>query len=132
MSVERLSLAEDIRAAVLAHAGACRPNECCGLIASDAKGNVRFAYPLTNAEGRPDRYTVDPDEHFGAFMHAESCGWEISGVFHSHPNGPAMPSPVDVERALDPDWTYVITDGSVIRAFRIASGAVEEIEIVVS
>ena len=132
MSVARLSLAEGIRTAILAHAGACHPNECCGLIASDANGNVRFAYPLTNAERRPDRYTVDPEEHYGALMHAESCGWEISGVFHSHPNGPAMPSAVDVERALDPDWAYVITDGTDVRAFRIESGAVEEIEIVVS
>lgn len=132
MSHERLSLAEDIRTAILAHAGACRPNECCGLIASDSSGSVRFAYPLTNADGLPDRYTVDPDEHFGALMHAESCGWEISGVFHSHPSGPAVPSAVDVERALDPEWAYIVTDGTVIRAFRIASGTVEEIGIVVS
>ncbi len=132
MSSERLSLAEDIRAAILAHALVCLPDECCGLIASDARGIVSFAYPLTNAERRPDRYTIDPDEHYGALMHAETSGWEISGVFHSHPNGRAVPSAIDIERALDPEWAYIITDGATIRGFRIVMGAVEEIEIDVS
>ena len=132
MSRERLSLTEDIRAAILAHAEGCRPEECCGLIASDPTGRVRFAYPLTNSDHRTDRYTVEPSEHFGALMHAESSGWEISGVFHSHLHGQPAPSKVDIERALDPSWAYLITDGSVIRGFRIVAGDVSEMEIVIS
>jgi proteasome lid subunit RPN8/RPN11 len=102
-----LLVPEPIRKAILAHAENSLPDECCGLIATE-EGAVRFAYPLTNANPSPATFTVDPLEHFGAMRHAESQGWEISGVFHSHPDGEATPSPTDVAMAWDPDWIHLI------------------------
>lgn len=113
----------------MAHAGNCAPDECCGLLAIDGDGRIRFAYPLTNTAPSPVSYTVDPDEHFSALHHAESLGWEIGGVFHSHPRGPATPSMVDVQAALDPDWMYLIVAPDEIRGFRIREGRVEEIPL---
>jgi proteasome lid subunit RPN8/RPN11 len=74
-------------------------------------------------------YRVDPDEHFQALRHAESRGWEIAGVFHSHPGGSAVPSMIDVQTALEPDWTYLIAAPGEIRGFRIRSGQVEELRL---
>ncbi len=122
-----LSLDDQIRQAILVHADNCAPNECCGLLAADESGRIRFAYPLTNVDPSPVSYTIDPDEHFQAIRHAESRGWEIAGAFHSHPRGPATPSVVDVAGALEPDWAYLVAAPDEIRCFRIRDREVEEV-----
>ena len=127
MSIEQLFLADQIKLAIVAHASNCAPAECCGLLAADGDGRIRFAYPLTNADPSPVSYTIDPEEHFHALRHAESQGWEIAGVFHSHPRGPASPSLVDVRSALEPDWVYLVAAPGEIRGFRIREGHVEEL-----
>lgn len=90
---------------------------------------IRFAYPTTNQASSPFTYTVDPDEHFRAMLHAEAMGWALSGVFHSHPTGSALPSVIDVAKALEPDWLYLIAAGSSLRGFTIRDGLVDEIEL---
>ena len=115
--------------AILAHADQCAPDECCGLLAVDEGGQIRFAYPLSNADPSPVSYTIDPDEHFQAIRHAESMGWEIAGTFHSHPSGPATPSMIDVQSALEPEWLYLVAATSEVRAFHIRAGTVEEIDL---
>jgi proteasome lid subunit RPN8/RPN11 len=126
---ETLHLPDQIRRAILVHAANCAPDECCGLLASDGDGRIRFAYPLTNVNPSPVTYTLDPDEHFAAFNHAESMGWEISGVFHSHPMSPATPSMVDVQAALEPEWVYLIAAPDEVRAFRIQDQEISEIAL---
>lgn len=69
---------------------------------------VVAVYPTVNADRSPSSYTIPPQEHYDALIDAESKGWRIGGVFHSHPNGPAEMSSTDLERALDPDWVYVV------------------------
>ena len=129
MLPETLHLPDQIRQAILVHAHNCAPNECCGLLASDARG-LRFAYPLTNIDPSPVSYTVDPDEHFAALNHAESMGWQLSGAFHSHPASAATPSVVDVLSALEPDWVYVIASPNEVRAFRIVEKNISELDVV--
>lgn len=90
---------------------------------------MRFAYPMTNVTPSPVTFTIDPEEHFQANRHAEGNGWEIRGVYHSHPRGPARPSMVDVRSAPAADWLYLLTDLSEVRAFRIVEGLVEEIPL---
>ncbi len=119
-----LIVPEQIRQAILTHAENTLPDECCGLIAVE-NGAIRFAYPLTNANPSPLTFTVDPEEHFGAMRHAESQGWEILGVFHSHPTGEPSPSPVDVAMAWDPDWIHLIAGSGELAAFLIRDGEVE-------
>lgn len=126
---EHLHLADQIRRAISAHAANCAPDECCGLLAVDEGGRVVFAYPLTNAHPSPVSYTVEPEEHFQALRHAEAQGWEIGGVFHSHPRGPATPSAIDVKTALDPGWVYLVAAPAELRGFRIIDGVIEEMEL---
>ena len=87
----------------------------------DDQGRLRFAYPLSNADPSPVSYTIDPEEHFQAMRHAE--------VFHSHPRGTAMPSMIDVQSALEPDWVYLIAAPDEIRCFHIRDGAIKEITL---
>lgn len=84
------------------------PEEACGLIAVDGEGRIRMVYPLTNAERSAVSFTIEPREHFGALRHAETSGWHLGGVFHSHPSGPARPSARDLDQPHDPDWFHLV------------------------
>lgn len=94
--------------AMVNHSRQCHPREACGLLAKDGSGRWQMAYPLTNRESSAHRFTIDPDEHFGAVSHAERNGWEIAGVFHSHPFGSSELSPTDRRQPHDPDWLHVV------------------------
>ena len=126
-----ITLDPQIKTAMVVHAQNCHPEESCGLIAGTSDGDVTMAYPLTNALHSSTNYTIEPREHFRALRHAERLGWDIVGVFHSHPHSPAYPSPTDVRLAPDPGWLYVLVSLEVrdhpdIRGFRIVGGQVHE------
>ena len=65
-------------------------------------------YPARNLDTSSTSFTVDPADHFAALEDAEARGWELGGVYHSHPSGPAEMSDIDLARALEPDWVYVV------------------------
>lgn len=125
-----------VEQAVAAHVRGCLPEEACGLLAVDAGGAVRFAYPLTNADRSPVTYTVAPAEHFGAVRHAERHGWEVAGGFHSHPTTEPVPSPTDIARAPATEWLHLIAgieaERITMRGFLIAGGEVSEVPVLVS
>lgn len=124
-------LSEELRRRLIEHCQSEAPNEGCGLLAM-AGNEVVEVYPTGNQDGSPVGYTVPPQEHFAALNDAESKGWELGGVFHSHPNGEARPSMIDVQTALDPEWVYVVVGlrrDPEVRAWSIRDGKVEEIEV---
>lgn len=101
------------------------------MLATDGAGRLRRVYCLRNATPSPHAYTLDPEEHFRALRDAESRGWRLAGVFHSHPAGPSAPSPADVAGALEPEWLYVVVSledraRPGIRGFWIRDGVVSE------
>lgn len=101
------SLPEEVCAQIIEHCLAEFPNEGCGLLAI-SDGAVVEIYPTTNQDASPTSYTIPPQEHYDALVDAESRGWEIGGVFHSHPHGPATMSAIDLDRAIEPEWLYVV------------------------
>ncbi len=107
MTTPAASLPESLRRRIVDHCLAELPNEGCGLLAVN-DGRIVEIYPTTNSDRSPISYTIPPEEHFDALTDAESRGWDIGGVFHSHPNGPAQMSSIDRERALERDWIYVV------------------------
>ena len=121
--------------AMIRHARSNAPIEACGLVAVGPDGRATLAYCMTNLDASPVAYTLDPSEHIEALHHAESNGWHLAAVFHSHPNSPAVPSATDVAKALEPEWLYVIVglarpDRPSVRGFRIVEGLVTEEPIV--
>ena len=81
-----------MRAALVAHAHAERPNECCGLVAF-RDGVAERYLPGTNAEPSPVFFRLQPGSPADFFL--EDDGFTLA-VFHSHPSGPARPSPTDI------------------------------------
>jgi proteasome lid subunit RPN8/RPN11 len=112
----------EVRAALVEHAEAERPNEACGLIV--LRDGVADRYVRgENAAGSPFRFELrtDPDVWF-----LEDEGYELA-VFHSHLSSPPRPSRTDVENiGLWEGRPYVILNLQTgeLAAWRIEDGAV--------
>lgn len=126
---------------MLDHCLAGRPNEACGLLAS-RDGSVVKVFCLTNADGSPVRYSLDPREQFEVYREIERNDWDLAAVFHSHTRTEAYPSPTDIRLASE-DVPYVIVslaeEPPDIRAFRFEkqnwsddSGRIVEVPVDVS
>lgn len=103
------------------HAEATYPHECFGfLLGRFGEERIQAACPGKNTNtSRPhDRYEMDPLEFLRAQTGAEEWGGDVVGFYHSHPDGQAIPSTYDRERAWE-EYLYLIVpvaDGQVGRA----------------
>lgn len=118
--------------AIRRHAENCSPRECCGLIATDPIGEIRFVYPLTNIDESGSAFTIAPDESYGAFMHSDRHGWRIGGVFHSHPAGPDGLSRRDIAAAADRTWLHILISPAGLACYRVVDDRVDPVEVVVT
>ncbi len=132
VGIEVIEMPDEAMHLMVAHARAWAPNEACGLIAGVGEV-VTKVYQLVNADPGPHRFTIDPAEQFAAWQDADANGWEIVGVFHSHPAAPPIPSPSDIAGGGDPVWVNVIVgvedDRIAVRAYRYVDGAALSVEI---
>ena len=118
---------------MVAHARSEAPKECCGfLVGRDRR--VDLAIPLTNVAPRPrTAFRVDPAEHIAVrrILRRAAPGVQILGVYHSHPAGPASPSPSDLAEAHYPDWIFAIVgrSGGSVRAFQIRLGVAQPVRV---
>lgn len=128
------------RAAVdtmLDHAQDALPNECCGFLLGPPD-TIEEATRATNVSPSPHRYEVDPRDHFEAIRRARRERRAVTGVYHSHPSAPAVPSSVDLAEATYPEYLYVIVSlltepaGDQIAAYRLGDRRFERVELVVS
>jgi proteasome lid subunit RPN8/RPN11 len=131
--VPTLRLTAAHRDAMLAHVQAGLPNEACGLLGGPP-GKVERVYGVENVYRSPVAYYMDPAAQVEAMVEIEAAGWDVCGIFHSHPAGPPVPSATDVAQALYPEAVYVIVapDGAggwQMRGFEIDSGHVREVPL---
>jgi proteasome lid subunit RPN8/RPN11 len=113
---------------MIAHAETVYPEECCGLLlgvqaVEPDDRTVNEVQPLTNDwtedvnpfadRDRPtqtskrNRYWVDPKALMEAQRYGRDRGWIILGVYHSHPDHPAVPSERDRQLAWS-EYSYPI------------------------
>jgi proteasome lid subunit RPN8/RPN11 len=131
--VETVTLPEELRAALVAHARAGAPLEACGIVAGRDGRPTRF-YPAANAAASPTFYQIAPEALLRITMDIEARGESIWGIFHSHPATEAYPSPTDIRLAFYPDALYLICSlrdptQPTLRAFRIREGRVAEVAL---
>jgi proteasome lid subunit RPN8/RPN11 len=108
------------------------PEEACGLLGG--KANRVFAVvPITNRAKSSTRFRMEPTEQLRAFQRFEALGLEITCIYHSHPAGPATPSPTDIVEAYYPEAAYLIwsryNEDWECRAYRMDNGSFFEIDI---
>lgn len=129
---ESLDLTVEDARRILAHVQAEWPLEACGLLGGIGR-RVLAVYPARNELASPVRYRVHPDDLIRVIHELEEQGWELVGIYHSHPHGPPVPSATDVAEAYYPEAVYVIAAPVRgewrLRAFRIADGTVREVPI---
>ena len=129
MTPAALAFPRPLYAEMVAHVLSQPALEMCGLLAGRA-GVVDRVWPVPNALQSPAAYRMDGPEFAAAMI---GCDFEPLGIFHSHPAGPAVPSPTDIAEAAYPDAVYVVislqTAPPGVHGFAIMDGQVAEVKI---
>lgn len=90
-----MRIAPAVEAALVAHARAEAPRECCGLLIGTDTEIVEAVAARNLAEPADSRYLVDPRDHLRAIRDARRRGLQVIGAYHSHPRSAAAPSVTD-------------------------------------
>jgi proteasome lid subunit RPN8/RPN11 len=125
---------------VTAHARAEQPRECCGLLIG-TRGEaftvleICEAMPTANIAEGESRFEIEPADHIAARRSARERGLAIVGVYHSHPQTPALPSPRDLAEASYAEYLYGIVslagDVPCFRLFALEDGAFVEMTVAI-
>ena len=79
-----------IISAIMAHAEAEYPNECCGLVVQN--GRKQRYVPCRNLAPEPtEQFSLSPED----YAEAEDSG-DIVAIVHSHPDATTQPSQLDL------------------------------------
>ena len=112
---------------MIAQAREDAPLETCGLLAG-RDGRATHVLPVPNVLRSRVRYSMGGGQAFFDAMAA--CDFEPLAIYHSHPQGPPVPSPTDIAESFYPDAIYIILSLAQappsVRAFRIVDGTVTE------
>ena len=109
---------------IYAHADRTYPDECCGLLLGNLTAGNKIVTDLWAMENAWDaaaaddladdphlnktrRYWIAPQEMLAAIRAARARHLEIVGVYHSHPDHPAIPSEYDRQLAWA-QYSYLI------------------------
>ena len=119
-------ISADQHAALIEHAQADAPNECCGYMKLEGD-TVAEVVRAGNTRNSPYGYELGFKE-LQAVNDLDDEGFGVA-IYHSHPRSAAEPSQTDINLAHYPHWIYVIVSlagDPEVRAWRIADGRVEE------
>lgn len=88
------------------------PNECCGFLfgkehAASRIVEVALKSYNTHIENKTQRFEIEPIAYMKAEQFALENQLDFLGIYHSHPNHPAVPSEFDLRKAL-PYFSYLI------------------------
>jgi proteasome lid subunit RPN8/RPN11 len=111
------------------------PNECCGLVASEAGVPVKV-FPMRNADASPATYRLDGKEQLTVFSELDERGWDLWAIYHSHTHSEAYPSDTDTRLAFYPEARYVVLSlqdraDPVMRSFWISDDQITEEELTI-
>ncbi|QXE92141.1 M67 family metallopeptidase [Geomonas subterranea] len=128
-----LEIPREILDAVITQAQEGFQLEVCGIMGGTGN-RVASRYPMTNTDASNEHFMMDPKEQFAVVKAMRAAGEEMLVIYHSHPESPARPSQEDIRLALTPNVCHLIVslenrEEPVAKAFRIAAGVVEPVEI---
>ena len=93
-------------------ASATFPDECCGFMFGREEGEDRFVSEISIVKNAKEgdkkrRYEISAKDYLKAEQYAALNDLLILGVYHSHPNHPAIASETD-RQAAQPWFSYLI------------------------
>lgn len=132
----------DVLQSLIGHARQNPRVECCGFLAG-RDGIISCAFPAENIAANPaTSYEVATKEIVQMMREIRAAGLEMSGIYHSHPNGRGEPSETDIATVGYPEVAYFIISlaanananadanaNAVVRAFLIRDGQVTELKL---
>lgn len=88
------------------------PDECCGFILGEEKGEERVIEHIIVVNNCKEgdkrrRFEISPSDYLNAEQFADENQLQLLGVYHSHPNHPSVPSEHD-KIAAQPYFSYII------------------------
>ena len=131
-----MRIAQDLIDAIVEHARRDAPNECCGMVASDA-GRAVSVHAAENTAASPFRFEVDGLELHHTLTAIEDAGHELGAIYHSHTRSEPYPSQTDVNFAANwPGVEWIIVglangDEPVVRSYLIDDGVITEVAVAV-
>ena len=111
------------------------PNEGCGFLFGKDNNRVRHITQMIAVENESTgdqrrQFVIDPHDYLKAERYAQKNDLQLLGIFHSHPDHPAIPSTHDLEFA-QPYFSYFIHSiqkGKIAgtRSYRLINGQLLE------
>ena len=94
------------------HAEQIFPDECCGFLfgsEDETQRNVTFIMIADNVKSgdKMRRFEISSQDYLKAELFSEENNTLFLGIYHSHPDHPAIPSEYDRE-AAQPYFSYII------------------------
>mgnify|MGYP001772941914 CR=1 FL=1 len=110
--MKMIHLTEEIISEIKSHGEKTYPEECCGILLGKFEIDKKFVFEILKIENsreteRERRFLITPQDYIKAERYAREKGFDIVGIYHSHPDHPAKPSDYDREHAL-PFLSYII------------------------
>lgn len=103
---------------ILAEAATADPRECCGILLGDGAA-IGALEPACNVHPAPEtHFEIDPRALIDAHRAARAGGPQVMGYYHSHPRGPAAPSPTDQAMAARDGRIWAIAGEGEVRFWR--------------
>lgn len=85
-----------------------RPDEACGIIGGVGE-RAHQIVPIPNRATNPrHHFYLDEKAFTEALFDFQRKGLSLIGIYHSHPKGEPIPSPVDIRQAAYPDTAYIV------------------------
>lgn len=133
--IKRIHIQPDHWQEMLEHVSKLDPEEACGL-AAGKQGLTRRIYLIENSLHSQVSFQMEPHQQVKAILEMEDQGWDMLAIFHSHPDGPQLPSPTDIEKVTYPEtvnliWSKLSGEWT-CRGFLIQKRVVTEIPIQIS
>jgi proteasome lid subunit RPN8/RPN11 len=133
--MENLIIGKSLWFTMIAHAEECLPEECCGL-AAGLNGAIKEIIPVENSLHSPYEFQMNAREQIREMLRIEEMGLELVAIFHSHPDGPEVPSIRDIKNFMYPEsYSIILSRKNEIwnsRGFRISDKTIQEIIILIT
>ncbi|MEZ4982751.1 MAG: M67 family metallopeptidase [Saprospiraceae bacterium] len=104
-------ITEEVEKFIQNHGAEYFPNECCGFLYGKEgdKREITLAKRVDNSkEGdQRRRFEISPKDYMDAERFAILNDLDLLGIYHSHPNHPAIASEHDLAKAM-PFFSYLI------------------------